>query len=111
MRGEGARPFHQFLLFAFQNIVRHTARAIAMHQFVQCAPRFTFQKRLWQIKSGMFMEKLDDLRFLRPFDLVFFFVLEIVFDHVTKIGNCFSGRKPGRKRIVDRWKDLLFDFV
>ena len=91
MRGEGARPFHQFLLFAFQNIVRHTARAIAMHQFVQRAPRFTFQKRRWQIKGGMFVEKLDDLRFFRPLEIAFFFVLEIVFDHVTKIGPRFSG--------------------
>ncbi len=57
------------------------------------------------------MQIFKNLRFLSPLDIMLLRVLDIVFDHLAKIGQRFSRNQFGRKRVIDLWQNLLLNFA
>jgi hypothetical protein len=53
----------------------------------------------------------ENLRLLRPFDVVLFGMLQVVLDHFAKGSERFAGHELGCERIVDRRQHLFFNLA
>ncbi len=104
-------PFDQLLLLFLEHFVGYSALAISLHQFAESASRFRSQEARRQIETGLVVEIFDDLRFLSPIDLMLFFVLEIVLDHVAKFAQRFVRQQFWPRRRRPRQGPSLLDLL